>query len=246
MHSPMNRARPFALLLAASAALALPSSAVAGADFASLPQDVQRVERAVLELHDAKQDVAAKKAAERRAAERALKRCKSKGPGWDRIRAVKDRSQRGVYVRGAKTLWGDLHEAALDGAALKAYTPAFDHFLKRFDQPLDDAVLQGGIDSLRGRLDYEAAATSFASCKTFEQLTKPIKQFKPGVSADYLAGNLFQKMSRYVTEQRKAAARKHWPSSQERALDAARTRLAELGGDEGRATYFRYAYSLNG
>ncbi len=75
MHVPMNRVRPFALLLAASAALALPSSAAAGADFASLPQDVQRVERAVLELHDAKQDVAAKKAAEpprRRARARAL------------------------------------------------------------------------------------------------------------------------------------------------------------------------------
>jgi hypothetical protein len=246
MLASMNRARPLALALVAGAALALPASALAGADFASLPPDVQRVERAVLELHDAKQDAASKKAAERRAAERALKRCKSEGPGWERIRAVQDPSQRSVYVRGARALWGDLHEAALDGAALKAYTPAFDRFLKRFDQPLADGVLQGGIGSLRGRLAYEAAAAEFASCKTFEKLTAPIKQFKPGVSADYQAGGVFQKLSRYVATQQKDAARKHWPSAQERALDAARARLAELGGDVGRATYFRYAYSLNG
>lgn len=242
----MTQLRLLAVSIVACAALYLPATAAAGADFASLPPDVQRVERAVLELHDAKADAATKKAANRRAAERALKDCKKSGPGWDRIRAVHDRSQRSAYVRGAKILWRDLHDAALDGAALKAYTPAFDRFLGRFDQPLTDPVLQGGIDSLRGRLDYEDAASSFASCDTFERLTKPIKQFKPGVTADYLAGNIFQKLSHYVIKQRKAAVAKHWPASQERALDAARAHLSELGGDVGRATYFRYAYSLNG
>ncbi|HEY6779323.1 MAG TPA: hypothetical protein VI111_00110 [Thermoleophilaceae bacterium] len=242
----MKRARPIALSLAAIVVLALPAGASAGADFSSLPPDVQRVERAVLELHDAKADAAAKKAGERRAAERALKACKNAGPGWDRIRAVHDRSQRSAYVRGAKILWRDLQDAAVDGAALKAYTPAFDRFLKRFDPPLTDPVLQAGVASLRGRLDYEDAASSFASCATFEKLTKPIRQFKPGVTADYLAGNIFQKLSHYVIKQRKTAVAKHWPAAQERALDAARARLAELGGDVGRATYFRYAYSLNG
>ncbi len=241
----MKRLSHIASLLAC-VLLTAPASAWAGADFASLPPDVQRVERAVLELHDAKQDVADKRAANGRAAERALKECKRDGKGWDKIRSVKDASQRNAYVRGAKILWRDLNEAALDGAALEAYQPAFDRFLGRFDQPLSDPVLQGGVDSLRGRLAYEAAATSFASCKTFEQQLKPIRQFKPGVTADYLAGNLFQRMSRFVTNKRKAAVNKHWPSSKEQALDAARARLAELGGDVGRATYFRYAYSLNG
>jgi hypothetical protein len=237
---------PVIASLLTCAALVAPATAFAGADFASLPPDVQRVERAVLELHDAKADVAGKRAANRSAAERALKPCKSDGPGWKRIRAVKDPSQRNAYVRGAKLLWRDLQEAARDGAALETYQPAFDRFLKRFDQPLSDPVLQAGIGSLRGRLAYEDAASSFASCATFERQTKAVRQFKPGVTADYLAGNIFQRMSRFVTSKRKAAVAKHWPAAQEQALDAARARLAELGGDVGRATYFRFAYSLNG
>jgi hypothetical protein len=236
--------RPLGLLTLC--ALAAPASASAGADFASLPQDVQRSESAVLELHDAKQDVAGKRAVQRSDAERDLKACKRDGPGWKRIRAVHDPSQRSAYVRGAKALWGDLREAALDGAALRAYTPAYDRFLHRFDQPLSDPVLQAGVDSIRARLAYEDAASSFASCKTFEKQTKPIRQFKPGVTADYLAGNLFLRMDRFVTNKRKETVRKYWPAAQEQALDAARTRLGELGGDVGRATYFRYSYSLNG
>jgi phosphoglycolate phosphatase-like HAD superfamily hydrolase len=238
--------RPRWLVLPLACALVVPASAAADASFDALPVDVQRVERAVLELHDAKRDVAAKRAAERRKADRALKRCKRAGPGWERIRKVTDPSQKGAYVRGAKLLWRDLHEAALDGAALKAYQRPFDRFLDRFASPLNDGALQAGVESIRRRLAYEHAASFFASCRTFDEVTKPIRQFKPGVTADYLAGNLYQRMARYVPEKRKAAVRKHWPAAQEQALDVARARLAELGGDVGRATYFRYAYSLNG
>jgi hypothetical protein len=210
------------------------------------PPDVMRIERAVLALHDDKADAAGEKAKGQKAARNALAPCDERGPGWERIRAVRDRSQRGLYVRGARTLWRDLAAAAADRAALTAYQPSFDRFLARFDEPLDDGVLRAGVEAIRSRLAYEAQASASASCKTFERLTKAVREFKPGVSADIDSGQIYQRMIHFLPKQRAAATRKHWNGARIAAADAARARLAELGGDVGRATYFRFAYSLEG
>ena len=238
MHPMMRR---FALPLALITICSLPAAA-----HAQLPADVTRVERAVLDLHDAKEAAAGERAAAQRAARRALAKCRDAGPGWERIRAVKNRSQRGVYVRGARELWADLEEAAVAAAALEAYDTAFDRFLARFEAPLSDPVLQGGVDAIASRLKYEAAASEFGSCRTFEQVTKAVREFPHGVPADFLAGEIYQRMSKFAQKRRNAAIRRHWTGARVRAIDAARARLAELGGDTGRATYFRYAYSLEG
>jgi hypothetical protein len=240
MHLAMRRSIPLLLVLLACAA-ALPAAASA-----QLPADVTRVERAVLDLHDAKEAAAREKTASQRAARRALARCKTDGPGWDRIRAVKQPSQRNLFIRGGHELWAELDEAAQNAAALKAYTKAFERFTGRFDQPLSDPVLQAGVEAIASRLKYEAAASEFGTCETFEGLTKAVREFEHGVPADFKAGAIYQRMSKFAQKKRNAAIRKFWPSARLRAADAARARLTELGGDQGRATYFRYAYSLKG
>lgn len=237
----MTTSRPLLALLTCLATL----TAFAAPAAADTP-DVTRVERAVLALHDGKADAAGEKAADQKAARKSLAACDERGPGWERIRAVSDRSQRELYARGARTLWRDLSVAAADGAALKAYQPAFDRFLARFDEPLADGVLQAGVNAIRGRLSYEAAASAGATCKTFERLTKPVRTFKPGVDADIDSGHIYQRMIRRVPDQRAVAKRRYFDGGDAAAADAARARLAELGGDVGRATYFRYAYSLKG
>jgi uncharacterized protein YbjT (DUF2867 family) len=67
-----------------------------------------RVERAVVELANAKRSAAGDVEAGRRAAAKALLRCKRGGPGWKRIRSVRVRAQRSLYMRGAKELWREL------------------------------------------------------------------------------------------------------------------------------------------
>jgi hypothetical protein len=219
--------------------------AAAGPASAANP-DVTRVERAVLALHDDKADAAGAKAAGQRAARKSLAACDERGPGWERIRAVGAPAQRNLYARGARRLWRDLGAAAADRAALSAYQHAFDRFLARFDQPVDDGVLQAGVAAIRGRLAYEADASANATCATFNRLTGRAHEFKPGVSADIGSGRIYQGMIRFIPDQRAKAKRKHFDGGDAAAADAARGRLVELGGDVGRATYFRYAYSLKG
>ena len=84
-----------------------------------------------------------------RAAESAIGACRTGGPGWARVRKVRDASQRNAYARGAKTLWTNLKTTAVEGAWVEVYTPHFERFLRRFDTPLSDPVLQAGIDAQR-------------------------------------------------------------------------------------------------
>ena len=227
--------------LAAVAVLALPASA-----HAQKPADVSRVEAAVVELAAAKRSVAGEIASRERAAQAGLNRCKTSGPGWTRIRKVKDASQRNAYRRGARALWKSLGAVALEGARLGAYEPAFERFLRRFEAPLADPVLQAGIDAQRKRLEYSRAAFSFGDCATFETLLKKVREFKiggrHGVAGDYQAGRIHNVFVGYVADRQRAAARQHWRASYEVALESARDRLKELGGDEGYANYFAFAF----
>jgi hypothetical protein len=236
--------RRLALLAALVASLA-PASA-AGAQTAEQPEDVVRAENAVTQLANAKRAAADKVAAGKRAATKALRRCKNRGPGWERIRAVRAPAQRSLYTRGARRLWRDLDEVAGETAALDAYRKLFERFVERLDGRLADPLLQGGVDAWRRRIAYYEAATGFGTCRTFERLLRPVRQFEENVRADYLAGDIYNRMARFAPKRRRRAAARHWGARYNAALQAARVQLVALGGDEGYATFFAFGHSLRG
>ena len=213
---------------------------------AQVPADVTRVESAVVELAKLKRGAESLVAARGRQAEAALAACRTKGPGWTRVRKVRDSSQRGAYSRGAKALWSALRGVAVEGAWVEVHSPHLERFLNRFDAPLADPVLQAGIEAQRKRLAYNRAAYSFGTCATFNTLMKKVREFKiggeHGVAGDYYAGKIYNDFVRHVPNRQRAAARSHWGSRYDAALDAARNRLKELGGDEGYANYFAFAF----
>jgi hypothetical protein len=224
---------------AALLALAAPASA-------QKPEDVTRIESAVVELSKLKRGSESQVSANRRSAQGALAACRSKGPGWARVRKVRDASQRNAYARGAKQLWAKLDDVAAEGAWVKVYAPHFERFLRRFETPLSDPVLQAGIDAQRKRFAFNQAAYSFGTCATFNKLMKKVREFKiggsHGVSGDYYAGKIYNDFLRYVPKRQQAAARAHWGSRYDNALEAARDQLKALGGDEGYANYFAFAF----
>ena len=229
------------IMIALALAALLPASAQA-----QKPADVTRIESAVVDLAKQKRGSERQVASHRREAESAMGACRTAGPGWARIRAVSDRSQRDAYARGAKTLWSGLREVASEGAWVDVYKPHFERFLRRFETPLSDPLLQAGIDAQRKRLAYNGAAYSFGTCATFNTQLKKVREFKVGgshgVSGDYYAGKIYNGFVRYVASRQRSAARAHWGGRYDDALDAARNRLKELGGDEGYANYFAFAF----
>jgi hypothetical protein len=231
--------------VAISVSCALAVFAVPATAQAQKPADVSRVESAVVELANLKRASAAQVGVQRGKALSALAACRSKGRGWARIRAVRDRAQRGAYTRGARTLWAALGKVAVEGAWVVVYTPHFERFLRHFDTPLLDPVLQAGIDAQRRRLAYDKAAYSFGTCATFNRQLKKVREFKIGgshrVSGDYYAGKIYNGFVRYVSTRQRAVARAHWGARDDGALAAARDRLKALGGDEGYANYFAFA-----
>jgi hypothetical protein len=225
--------------------LALAATVPASAQ-AQVPADVARIESAIAELAQEKRDSQDRLSAQRRTAEQAMAACRTKGPGWTRIRKVRDRAQRNAYARGAKELWRKLHEVAVEGAWVVVYRPHFERFLRRFDTPPADPVLAAGIEAQRKRLAYNEAAHSFGSCDTFNTLLGKVREFKiggrHGVAGDYHAGRIHNVFVRYAPDRQRTAARAHWGSHYDIALEAARNQLKALGGDEGRANYFAFAF----
>ena len=210
------------------------------------PVDVLRVESAMGELGKQKHGAEGELKARQRAATAALGACRSKGSGWTRIRGVRDRAQRNAYARGAKTLWNNLNTVATEGAWVDLYGPFFERFLHRFDTPLSDPVLQAGVEAQRQRLVFNRAAYLFGTCASFNTALKKVREFKiggeHGVSGDYYAGKIYNTFVRYVSTRQRAAARSHWGSRYDTALDAASAQLKALGGNEGLANYFRFAF----
>ena len=210
------------------------------------PVDVLRVESAMGELGKQKHGAEGELKARQRAATAALGACRSKGSGWTRIRGVRDRAQRNAYARGAKTLWNNLNTVATEGAWVDLYGPFFERFLHRFDTPLSDPVLQAGVEAQRQRLVFNRAAYLFGTCASFNTALKKVREFKiggeHGVSGDYYAGKIYNDFVRYVSNRQRAAARSHWGSRYDSALEAASAQLKALGGNEGLANYFRFAF----
>ena len=134
----------------------------------------------------------------------------------------------------------------MEGAWVQVYSPHFERFLRHFDTPLSDPVLEAGIEAQRHRLAYNEAAYSFGTCATFNGLMKKVREFKiggsHGVSGDYYAGKIYNDFVRYVPKRQAAAARAHWGSRRQSALDAAKAQLIALGGDPGYASYFAFAF----
>jgi hypothetical protein len=159
---------------------------------------------------------------------------------------VRDASQRNAYARGAKALWADLGEVAAEGAWVEVYTPFFERFLRRFETPLADPVLQAGVDAEWKRLAYGKAAYTFGPCRVFNRVLKKVREFKiggrHGVAGDYYAGRIHNIFVGYVASRQRAAARAHWGSRYDNALEAARDRLKALGGNEGLANYLVFAF----
>jgi hypothetical protein len=232
------------LLAALACLLALPAPARA-----QLPEDVTRIHSAVTELAKAKQRAAPRAAARGRAAARALKACRVSGPGWRRIRSVGDRSQREAYGRAARILWRKLREVAERSGPAGVYAPFFKRFVRRLDPPPADPVLADGVAALRGRFAFLAAAYSFGSCETFERLLRQVREFdvggEHGVSGDYRAGRIHNRLIGYVSARQRRVNGRHGGATYRARLEAARTRIVALGGDYGYASYFTAAWSLN-
>jgi hypothetical protein len=232
------------LLAALSCLLVLPAPARA-----QLPDDVARIQSAVIQLAKAKQQAAPRAAARGRAAARRLNRCRVGGPGWQRIRSVGDRSQRRAYARGARILWRNLREVAERSGPAEVYAPFFERFLRRLDPPPADPVVAEGVAALRGRFAFLAAAYSFGSCETFERLLGRVREFdvggEHGVAGDYQAGRIHNRLIGYVSARQRRANVRHGGATYLARLDAARTRIVALGGDYGYASYFTAAWSLN-
>jgi hypothetical protein len=193
-----------------------------------------------------KRNAAADVAVQRRKVQRGLARCRSEGPGWTRIRSVRVPEQRNAYTRGARELWADLNELALDRGALAAYRAVYQRFGTRFDQPLADPELQAGVDAWRDRLAYHEAATVIASCRTFEAMLAPVRQLPKTISTDFKVGRIYNRMVKLVAETRRKAGRRHWAQGQAAALDRGAARLLELGGNSGLASMFEFGHSLRG
>jgi hypothetical protein len=234
--------RFLALCLAlALAALPAAAPAVAAAD---KPADVQRTEAAVKELDHTKRSLVGEIAARQSKAEHALGRCKSKGKGWKRLKKVRSGGQRRTYRRAARFLWSELHRVALDRAAFEVEKPAFQLFLSHFDPALSDPVAQAGVDAHRHRMAFYEDSTSFATCATFNKLMKSVRGFNGNAEGDARAGDVYTKLTAYVTGHEAAATRKDWGSRYERALQAARQRLKDMGANVGYADYFAFALAL--
>jgi hypothetical protein len=226
-------------LVTAFAILATVSPALA-----QKPQDVVRVERAVLELDRAKRSLGAQVAARRAALERSLRKWKSKGKGWKRIKRVRNGTQRRTYTRSAKFLWKELNRVARERAAYEVYKPIFDRFLAHFAQPLSDPTLEAGVIAHRRRLAFHDQNTKFASCKSFNKVAKRVRGFKTDAEGDIKAGAVNQRLATFVRDSERAALRKWWGSKHDRALQTARQRLKDLGGNGGYADYFAFALAL--
>lgn len=219
-------------------------AAPAAAQAPPKPEDVQRIEKAVLALSTAKRDARGQVADSRRAAERALAACQSSGPGWRKIRAVRVVAQRRLYARGARVLHRELGALAAEAAAFEAYRPGFERFLERLEDPFSDPVLQAGAEAWRQRMKLYAAYTPFGTCRSFNRLARRARQFPETVRSDYLVGDVYNRMIRFVDAKKRKAASAHWGSRYSSALEGARARIVELGGNEGYATFFEFGHSL--
>ena len=102
--------------------------------------------------------------------------------------------------------------------------------MNRFDTPLDDPVLQAGVEAWRKRIALYEAYTPIGTCRQFNKLAKRARQFPPNVEADYKSGDIYNEWSAYVEA---PIARRPWRTGDRarRGTTRRRDRLIELGRD---------------
>lgn len=246
------------LLTAAVAAVLAFAVAVADArgDDASAgaaATDVQRIEHAVNDLARAKRAGAG---AVERLADRGLERlapCRRKGPGWKRIRRIRNASQRGMYVRAARALHADMRELVSEKQArIEVLQPAYDRFVSRLQAAgVSDSLLREAVAAQARRASsYRDVAGVKASCRVFNRIAKRIRELptrtpRQIIRADYRSGPLARRVERHISKQLKRIDRRHGIGHRDvDTLAAAGERLVALGGGSGYAAGFQYALSL--
>jgi hypothetical protein len=227
-----------ALLAALTGALlALPATAGAS-------PDTDKLRAAVDELWVAKAAAKPAQTAGVARATKAMKKCRSKGPGWKRVRKVRDASQRRLYANGARILWRDLSELAEEGARYRPVRAAMGSYVNRLESAgITDPVLAAGVAAQRRRLAIQDSLVALGTCKVFESRLKRVRSIRRKGRAqahfDSLAGAVYSGMARYIEKKRNAADRQF--SSQ---LETAFDRLIALGETDGEANGFLYALSI--
>lgn len=215
-------------------------------------EEVVALEQATGELGRAKRAVAGKVAKLARGSS-TLRPCLSGGPGWKKIRAVENRSQRALYAASARRLLADM-KLLLDGQQPKivAYESAYERFVNTLRAaPITDATFTAAIAAQARRLAaYRQIRTLKADCKLFNKLTKRVREFPTRtaaqiVRADYRAAPIARRIERHISGQLASIDRRAGISYRdaETLADAAEL-MVELGGQPGYATGFQYALSL--
>lgn len=226
------------IVLAMLAALVVAAPASAGSP------DTAKLRQAVDELWQAKGAAKPAQAALQARARKAMAKCRSKGKGWKRIRKVKDPAQRRLYSSGARILWNDLSELALQDALLRPLRGAMGRYVNRIEAAgIADPVLASGVAAQRRRLAIQDTLVPLGTCKTFEARLRKVRTVRrKGLAQahfDSAAGAVYSAMARYVEKKRNSAERQFAAP-----LESSFDRLIALGAPEGEANGFLYALSL--
>lgn len=95
-------------------------------------------------------------------------------------------------------LWKELGDLAAERAAFEAYRPGFERFLSRLESPFSHPLLAAGADARRKRIKLYAAYTPLATCRSFNRLARRAREFPGSLRADYLAGDIYNRMTSFV------------------------------------------------
>jgi hypothetical protein len=221
-------------------------------DEEAVDEQVVALEQATIELGRAKRSATGKVARLSRSAS-ILRPCLNGGPGWKRIRAVKNASQRSLYTAAARRLLADMR-LLLDGQQprIVVYEASFERFVASLHAaPVSDPALVEAIAAQARRLAaYRDIRGIAANCSAFNKLTRRVREFPTRsaaqiVRADYRSAPLARKIERHLSSQLSKVDRRHGISHRDAVtLAEAAELMVELGGEPGTATGFRYALSL--
>ncbi|MEX1140786.1 MAG: hypothetical protein WD399_04160 [Thermoleophilaceae bacterium] len=248
--------RPFLTAVAATIALTAGLAVDARADEApatSAATDLQRIEQATNELARGKRAAAA--AIERLGAQRLddLGACRRSGPGWRRIRRIRNASQRGMYVRAARTLHADMRDLVAERQArIEILAAAYERFADRLHAAdVSDPLLHEAVAAQARRVaSYRDVRGVGASCRAFNRVARRIRELptrtpRQIIRADYRSGPLARRVERHISNQLHRIDRRHGIGYRDaETLSQAADRIVALGGSAGYATGFQYALSL--
>jgi exonuclease VII large subunit len=239
-------------LLALAVGIAAPSAA-ASTPTATAAAELRPIEQATAELGQAKRAATATVRRLGARSKTALSACARGGPGWKRIRAVRNASQRSLYTASARRLLADMRLLIEEQQSrIAAYDSAFAHFVSKIEAaPVSDPLLRDAIAAQSRRLAaYDDIVAIKADCAVFNKLAKRAREFPTRtaeqiVRADYKASPIARRIERHIANQLRTIDRRNGISWHDvETLDRAADRMVSLGGNPGYATGFQYALSL--